>query len=124
MARLGELERTIMDTLWELSTSAPGQTFTARDVANTLPNHAYTTVLTVIDRLTKKGLLERIRDGRSHHYFPTGSRESYVAELMHEALDSTSDRDAALVHFAETVTPNQAKVLRDVLGRIGRERSR
>ena len=124
MARLGELERTIMDTLWELSTSAPGQTFTARDVANTLPNHAYTTVLTVIDRLTKKGLLERIRDGRSHHYVPTGSRESYVAELMHEALDSTSDRDAALVHFAETVTPNQAKMLRDVLGRIGRERSR
>ena len=124
MARLGELERTIMDTLWELSTSAPGQTFTARDVANTLPNHAYTTVLTVIDRLTRKGLLERIRDGRSHHYVPTGSRESYVAELMHEALDSTSDRDAALVHFAETVTPNQAKMLRDVLGRIGRERSR
>ena len=123
MARLGELERAVMDTFWKLAARSPGATFTARDVSATLPNHAYTTVLTVIDRLTRKGLLERFRDGKSHHYLPTGSRESYVAELMHEALGLTSDREAALVHFAETVSPEQAKVLRHVLGRLDRARA-
>lgn len=122
MARLGELERTVMDTFWERAAESPGTTFTARDISATFPKHAYTTVLTVIDRLTRKGLLEKIPDGKSHHYRPIGSRESYVAELMHEALASTSDREAALVHFAETVSPEQATVLRDVLGGLDRTR--
>jgi predicted transcriptional regulator len=107
-----------MEALWDTGSTGPDTTFTARDVAGRLPNHAYTTVLTVLDRLTKKGLVERIRDGRSHHYAATGSRESYIAELMHEALAATPDREAALVHFAETVLPEEASVLRDVLRRL------
>ena len=62
-----------MDALWDMSVALPSSTFTARDVASTLPNHAYTTVLTVLDRLTRKGIVERIRDGKTHHYLPTGS---------------------------------------------------
>ena len=113
-----------MDALWDMSVASPSSTFTARDVASTLPNHAYTTVLTVLDRLTRKGIVERIRDGKTHHYLPTGSRESYVAELMHEALDATSDRAAALVHFAETVPPEQAEILAEVLRRLERSREK
>jgi len=120
MTRLGELERAVMDTAWAFAERSPGESFTARDIAATLPNHAYTTVLTVVDRLTRKGFLTRIRDGKSHHYLPTGTRESYVATLMHEALASTVDRDAALVHFAKTVTPEQATVLRKVLRNLER----
>jgi predicted transcriptional regulator len=107
-----------MEALWDRTARSSGSASTARDVAATLPTHAYTTVLTVLDRLTRKGLVERIRDGRMHHYLPTGSRESYTAELMHEALAATSDRKAALVHFAETVSPDQAAVLRGVLERL------
>lgn len=115
MAKLGSLERAVMDTLWDKSASAASETFTAHDVAATLPSHAYTTVLTVLDRLTRKGLIERIRDGKAHHYRPTGSRDSYVAELMHEALDATLDREAALIRFARTISPEQALILRRVL---------
>jgi predicted transcriptional regulator len=122
MARLGQLERAVMEALWTSSASSQGAPCTAREVATTLPDHAYTTVLTVLDRLTRKGLVERIRDGKSHHYRPTGSRESYVAELMHEALAATSDSEAALVHFAKTVPPDQARVLRKVLRRLERPR--
>src|SRR5271154_5370895 len=111
MARLGQLERAVMEALWMMSATSSSATCTARDVAITLPNHAYTTILTVLDRLTRKGLVERIRDGKSHHYRPTGSRESYIAELMHEALAATADREAALIHFAKTVPPDQAQVL-------------
>ena len=119
MAGLGHLERSVMERLWELSAADPDASFTVRDVSVSLPDHAYTTVVTVLDRLTRKGLVERIRGGKSHHYRPTGSRGSYIAQLMHEALATTSDRDAALVHFAETVPPEEAQVLRSVLRRIG-----
>jgi len=120
MTRLGQLERSVMDSAWTFAERAPGEPFTARDIAATLPSRAYTTILTVIDRLTRKGFLERIRDGRSHHYLATGTRETYVAALMHEALASTVDREAALVHFAKTVTPEQATVLRNVLASVER----
>jgi predicted transcriptional regulator len=117
MVSLGKLERAVMEALWTTTAASPDGSCTARQIASTLPSHAYTTVLTVLDRLTRKGLVERLRDGRTHHYRPTGSRESYVAELMHGALAATSDREAALVHFAETVSAEQAQVLRDVLTR-------
>jgi predicted transcriptional regulator len=107
-----------MEALWTSAGESSEAGCTAREIALTLPSHAYTTVLTVLDRLTRKGLVERLRDGRSHHYRPTGSRESYVTEVMLGALDATSDREAALVHFAETVSPAQAQVLRDALSRL------
>jgi predicted transcriptional regulator len=101
--------------LWERSSAAPDATFTARQVAETFPSHAYTTVLTVLDRLCKKGLVEQIRDGKTHHYRQTKSREAHIAELMHEALNATPDRKSALVRFAQTVSADQAAILRDVL---------
>lgn len=112
MTRLGELERRVMDELW----SSMGTERTVREVAEHLPTHAYTTVLTVLDRLERKGLVRRSRDGRAHRYAAAASREEYTAELMHEALVGTSDRDAALVRFAETVSSEEAAVLRQALG--------
>jgi predicted transcriptional regulator len=111
-----------MEALWTTAADSPQAGCTAREIAVSLPSHAYTTVLTVLDRLTRKGLVERLRDGRSHHYRPTGSRESYVAEVMLGALEATSDREAALVHFAETVSSDQAQVLRDALSRLAEAR--
>ncbi len=118
MAGLGHLERTVMETLWTLSADAGDHTFTAREVNATLPDHAYTTVLTVLNRLVRKDLVEQIPDGKTHHYRPTGSREAYISQLMHEALATTPDRDAALVHFAKSVRPAEANILRSVLGRL------
>ncbi len=43
------------------------------------------------------------------------SREEFTVSLMREALVSSSDRDAALVHFAETASPQEAAVLRQAL---------
>ena len=112
MTRLGELEGRVMDELW----SSMGTERTVREVAEHLPSHAYTTVLTVLDRLEHKGLVRRSRNGRAHRYAAVASREEYTAELMHEALVGTSDRDAALVRFAETVSTEEAAVLRQALG--------
>ena len=44
----------------------------------------------------------------------TASREAYAATLMREALGSAPDPDAVLVHFAESVSPEEAELLRHI----------
>jgi predicted transcriptional regulator len=110
--RLGELERAVMDVLWDRSAPA-----TVRDVADALSDRelAYTTVMTVLDRLAGKGMVERERAGRAWRYRPAAAREAYIAGLMLDALELAGSRDAALVHFARSVTGTEAQVLRDAL---------
>lgn len=126
--RLGDLERAVMDVLWDRSTPA-----SVREVAEALQERdlAYTTVMTVLDRLAGKGMVEREREGRAWSYRPAASREAYIAQLMLDALDLAGSsesgsrasrgnpnrlgRDAALVRFARSVTGTEAEVLRAAL---------
>lgn len=84
---------------------------TVRDVHRVLqPDHplAYTTVLTVMDRLTRKGFLARTRRGRAHTYLPRcsfeESRSRAVAALVRTWFDGSADRLAAFL----TGAPPQA----------------
>ncbi len=101
-----------MDVLWETDTS-----LTVREVSARLTerNLAHTTVMTVLDRLAKKGFARRERVGRAWRYRPAATRETYVTELMLTALDQTGDRTAALTRFAQSVSGVEAEVLRDAL---------
>jgi predicted transcriptional regulator len=111
MNRLGELERKVMDVLWG-SAKTP---LAGREVADQLPDRAYTTVLTILDRLRRKGLVTRTTVGRSHRFAASDTRESYMAELMIEAMGDSGDRGAVLVRFAESVSSDEAQVLRRAL---------
>lgn len=115
---LGELERSIMDILWAENTP-----LTAREVGRLIEERdlAPTTVMTVLDRLTRKGFLDRTRDGRAWRYQPAESRDSYVAELMLEALDMTGDRSAALTRFAQAVSGPEAEILLRALSELEEE---
>ena len=101
-----------MDVLWE--TANP---LSVREVSGLLTDRdlAHTTVMTVLDRLAKKGFARRERNGRAWHYRAAESREAYVTELMLSALDQTGDRTAALTRFAQSVSGVEAEVLRDAL---------
>jgi predicted transcriptional regulator len=114
--RLGELERAIMDVLWDST-----EPLTVRQVGLRLINRdlAHTTVMTVLDRLAKKGFARRQRDGRAWRYQAAASREAYVTELMLHALDQTGDRSAALASFARRVSDSEAEVLRRALESLG-----
>lgn len=84
---------------------------------------AYTTVMTVLDRLTKKGLLRRQRDGRAYRYRAVQRKDALVAELMHatlddETADGAQDRTAALVAFVGKVTSEEAAAIRTALDRL------
>jgi predicted transcriptional regulator len=120
---LGELERTVMEVLWARADAGPAgqEAATAREVGRALAGDrdlAHTTVMTVLDRLAKKGFLHRERDGRAWRYRPAATREAYVAELMLGALELTGDRDAALARFARSVSGDEAEVLRRALDEL------
>ena len=112
---LGELERGVMDQLW-----ATDGAQSVREVHLAIGRDlAYTTVMTVLDRLAKKGLVERERDGRAFRYRPVQSREELVAEVMHTALaDDVADRTAALVAFVGRVSPEEAEAMRAALDQL------
>lgn len=119
MAGLGELERAVMDHLW--STTEPQ---TVRQVHEALATHrelAYTTVMTVLQRLAKKHLVIQQRDDRAHRYLPVNKREELVASLMVDALAQAPEsggRAAALVHFVGQVNADEADALREALAAL------
>jgi predicted transcriptional regulator len=115
LRQFGDLEAAIMDRLWER-----GQPALVREVLDELtPDRplAYTTVMTVMENLYRKGWLRRQRDGRAWRYEPTGSRSSYTAGLMSDALASSADRRTALTHFVLQMSPNDAALLQEALDR-------
>lgn len=117
MKTLGELERAVMERLWSAD-----RAMSVREVHSALGSErdlAYTTVMTVLDRLSKKSVVTRERDGRAWIYRPVQSRESMVADIMHTALaDGDVDRNAALMAFVDRVSPQDMVLLRAALGEV------
>jgi predicted transcriptional regulator len=113
---LGELERLVMEQLW-----AADRPLTVREVHEQLSGTrdlAYTTVMTVLDRLAKKHLTERERDGKAWQYKAAAPREEMAADLMRDALDRAGDRREALVRFVGQVSDEEAALLREALSRL------
>lgn len=113
MRGFGELEAVVMARLW----AADGAR-TVREMHTELaPDRAlaYTTVMTVMDKLHRKGWLTREPAGRAYAYTPRVTREQYTADLMGEALAASSDRSATLVAFLEQLEPAEAAALRAAL---------
>jgi predicted transcriptional regulator len=113
MPRFGELEAAIMEVVWSAD-----KAIAVREIRDRLarePAPAYNTVLTVTEILYRKGWLAREKHGRAYRYWPAASRDDYTARLMDEALDSATDRTAALVHFMGSMTPEEMTEIRRAL---------
>src|SRR5690606_41517331 len=85
---LGELERAVMDVLWDLTA---GEDFTVREVHTTLSGTrdvAYATVMTVMDRLARKGTVLQHKAGRAYRYQPASSRAEMTADMLRGTLSS------------------------------------
>ncbi|HUS13976.1 MAG TPA: BlaI/MecI/CopY family transcriptional regulator, partial [Chloroflexia bacterium] len=120
MGGFGELEAAVMDRMWRATTPR-----SVRDVLEDLQRDrviAYTTVLTVLERLFRKGLVQREAVNRAYLYSATQSREDYTAGVMAEALANATDKLATLVRFAERVSPREARQLLMALTDRGRKR--
>jgi predicted transcriptional regulator len=106
-----------MEELWDSAT--PRSVREVHAVLTKDRDLAYTTVMTVLDRLAKKGLVDRESSGRAYLYSAVQTRDEMTAEVMHEALDgSDEDRTAALVAFVGRVTPDEAATMREALAKL------
>lgn len=76
---------------------------------------AYTTVMTILGRLWKKGLAERQRHGRAFAYRSIVSEEELAARRMRQAFDVASDRPAVLARFVDSLPDGDAEALRRIL---------
>lgn len=87
------------------------------------PPRAYTTYMTVMQRLDEKGLLDRTRHGRSDVYTPTLGREEYQELRAGAQVQGLVDEfgDVALAHFAkslQTLDPARRRQLRRLAGQL------
>jgi predicted transcriptional regulator len=114
MPHLGGLENKVMDVLWGTPSA-----LSVREVHDTLAptsELAYTTVMTVLDRLAKKHLLTRVRDGRAWLYRPASSREQLlVAEVLLVLRDATADRAQVLSSLVAELDADEKTRLRSLL---------
>lgn len=111
---MGALEREVLSRLWASKTSMTPAEVTAR-----LENApAYTTVMTILTRLWRKGLVSREARGRAFAYSPLVTEGEYAARQMRASFEAASNREEALSHFVGALTKREERALRRVIAEL------
>ena len=108
----GALEQDVWVGRWALAALRPP----AAGRAGVVPDLAYTTVKTILDRLHEKGMLTRVREGKAYAYSPVVEQADLAAEAMRAALEGSMDRPAVLSKFLGEISAADAEVIRELLG--------
>jgi predicted transcriptional regulator len=110
---LGPLEGRIMREIW---TGAVAEPFVVRDVQDLMPELAYTTVMTTVNRLADKGLLDvqPVKGQRAHIYRLATSPDAFLTSASREQVEQVVERfgDAAMAAFAERLNQLSPEQLR------------
>lgn len=109
----GDLEATVMDRVWGREHGV-----TVREVFEELTGArqiAYTTVLSTLDNLHRKGWVRREREGKAYRYWATMTREERSANLMRAALESGGKPEAVLAFFVEQMSADESEHLKAAL---------
>jgi predicted transcriptional regulator len=112
----GDLETVVMHMVWDHDGPV-----TVRELFDELRQErviAYTTVMSTMDNLHRKGWLARVKEGKAYRYTPTASREEYSAGLMREALADGGDTELVLSHFVAQMGGAESEALRAVVRRL------
>jgi len=123
--RFGPLEWRVLEALWARDEAA-----SVRDLEGEFPELAYTTLMTTLDRLYRKGVLGRERSGRAFRYSPRLTRAEIDQRRAFSALDSLlgpgtdpADLRPVLSHLVESVGARDRELLGE-LERLVRARRR
>ena len=116
MRGFGELEAEVMHRVWDHD--GPVTVRELFDELRTRRAIAYTTVMSTMDNLHRKGWLAREKDGKAYRYTAVASREEYSARLMREAMAEAGDTEAVLSHFVAQMDGEESQVLGAVLRRL------
>jgi predicted transcriptional regulator len=109
--RLGPLERRVLDALWRRARPA-----SVRDLQPEFADIAYTTLMTTLDRLHRKALLDRVKQGRAFVYQPRLSRHEFqsarAADVLEAALaGDRTDVEPLLSFFVRAVSDRDRELL-------------
>lgn len=120
---LGPLELKVLDVLWGRKRAS-----TVRHVHPSFPQLAYTTLMTTLDRLYRKGVLRRFRLGRAFGYVPRCSRNELFGRMVSgqvtELLAACGDSTALLSTLVEAVREADAELLDELEALVRAERAR
>jgi len=108
--QLGPLERQMLETLWERGSA------TVRELVDDGETKlAYTTIMTTLDRLYKKQLLDRFAEGRAFRYSPRQTQEelqrAVAGETIRKFLDSEKTATLPLSYLVEAIGEHDSHLL-------------
>src|SRR3954471_3333910 len=116
----GTLELRVLEALWRRGDA------TVRDLCDDFPAAAYTTLMTTMERLHRKGVLAREKSGRAFVYRAVSSRSELESGLLTRAIQPLLAGDSAhpvLSCFVDEVSRHDERLL-DELERLVREKRR
>jgi predicted transcriptional regulator len=121
-SQLGPLEQQLMEELWRRKNA------TVRELLESGETKvAYTTIMTTLDRLYKKQLLERVAEGRAFRYSPRLTKQELekatASEAIRQLLSSSSAAALPLSYLVEAVSEHDTRLL-DELQRLLEEKRR
>jgi predicted transcriptional regulator len=120
LSALGKLERAVMEDVWLRDETSVRDVFKAFD-----ERVAYTTLMTTLDRLYKKGLLHRRKDGRAFLYSPKVTREGLergiTVDVIEELITNTVEVRPILSCIVDSVSERDGELL-DELERLVKEK--
>jgi predicted transcriptional regulator len=120
-APLGPLERHVHHAVWMLGTATVREVIQDRKIWQT-----YSTILTTMDRLFRKGLLDRVQDGKAFRYSARYSpveleRLTAVREIRH--LLKSEHASLHLSYLVEAVGEHDEKLLDQLQALVERQRA-
>ena len=120
---LGKLEREVMDATWQRGE------ISVRDVFQAFEKRiAYTTLMTTLNRLYEKGILERRKHGRAFLYSPRVSplefEQGIAQDLIEGLIDRASDGGEPLLACIVDTVSERDRAFLDELERLVREKKR
>ncbi len=122
LAFLGPLEARVMDIVWARPTVTVRQVY---EILRAEREIAYTTIMTILANLYKKGLLARDAEGQAHVYRAVQTKQEFVEQHVANLLDTLLDRfsEPALAHLVRRIGEADAERLAE-LERLVAERRR
>ncbi len=119
--QLGPLEDELLRVLW-----TRGDATVRELIDDSAVDGAYTTIMTTLDRLYKKGLLERSPEGRAFRYRPKQSEaelnQNLVAAGLKELLASSVEHRAPISFLVDTISEHDAALLEELQQAVARKR--
>ena len=100
---LGTLEKNVMEILWRRGESCVKDII---DIINYDRDISYSTVITVTNRMVKKGLLTRKKSGKTYFYKPVNTKEQFLEIVSKKVVEGVSgfSLQTAMVHFIDYMT--------------------